>query len=90
MSAKFQSNRFQKMVWLTNHAIEAMAKRRVTLDEVKALIEQGNYLQKADDHGWISHHFEARNDNLICAAVVTAEAVIVKTVMVNWTVRSMP
>ena len=66
-----------------------MAKRRVTLDEVKTLIEQSTYLPKADNHGWISHRFDARNDNLICAAVVTGEALIVN-VMVNWTVRSIP
>lgn len=90
MSDIFHSDRFGKQVWLTNHAIEAMPKRRVTLDEIKALIERGAYLPKADNHGWISHRFEGRNDNLICAAVVTGDAVIVKTVMVNWTVRSNP
>jgi len=38
MSERFYSERFQKYVWLTNHAIEAMAKRRVTLPELKALL----------------------------------------------------
>ncbi|WP_156427474.1 DUF4258 domain-containing protein [Thiohalocapsa sp. ML1] len=45
MSEGFQSNRFRKRVWLTNHAIEAMAKRRATLAEVKTLIEQGALLE---------------------------------------------
>jgi hypothetical protein len=31
MSESFHSARFGKRVWLTNHAIEAMAKRHVTL-----------------------------------------------------------
>ncbi|RKT47216.1 DUF4258 domain-containing protein [Thiocapsa rosea] len=90
MSDTFHSDRFGKKVWLTNHAIESMAKRRVTLDEVKTLIEQGTYLPKTDRHGWISHQCDARDDNLICAAIFNGDAVIVKTVMVNWTVRSIP
>jgi hypothetical protein len=33
-----------------------MAKRYVTLAEVKALIEQGGLLAKGDGRAWISHH----------------------------------
>jgi hypothetical protein len=43
MSETFDSPRFGKKVWLTNHAIESMAKRKVTLAEVKRLIEEGQY-----------------------------------------------
>ena len=43
MSESFYSKRFGKNVWLTNHAIESMAKRKVTLSDVKNLIEQGEY-----------------------------------------------
>ena len=87
MSDSFESQRFGKTVWLTNHAIESMAKRRVTLDEVQVLIEQGTLMQKSEGHGWISYRFPMRNDNLICAAIVEAQAVIIKTVMVNWRER---
>jgi hypothetical protein len=87
MSEAFHSNRFAKTVWLTNHAIESMAKRRVALDEVQTLIEQGAFVQKSDGHGWIAYHFGARNDNLVCAAIVNDQSVIVKTVMVNWKQR---
>jgi len=44
MSESFNSDRFNKKVWLTNHAIESMSKRKVTLDEVKRLIEFGDYI----------------------------------------------
>jgi hypothetical protein len=87
MSERFHSARFGRGVWLTNHAIEAMAKRHLTLTEVRMLIEQGRVLNKGDGHAWISHHFKARDDNLVCAAVVLGDAVIVKTVMVDWQQR---
>jgi hypothetical protein len=90
MSEAFDSPRFGKKVWLTNHAIESMAKRKVTLAEVKRLIEEGQYQAKEESHGWIFHHFEYRQDNLICAAVVTEQAIVVRTVMVNWKERDKP
>jgi hypothetical protein len=90
MSDEFRSARFGKSVWLTDHPIESMAKRNVTLVEVKRLIEEGEYRTKEASHGWIFHHFESRDDNLICAAVVTEQAIIVKTVMVNWQERDKP
>jgi hypothetical protein len=79
MSDIFDSARFGKKVWLTNHAIESMAKRNVTLAEVKRLIEEGRY-----------HYFESRSDNLVCAAVSAEQAIIIKTLMVNWKERDKP
>lgn len=90
MSETFDSPRFGKKVWLTNHAIESMAKRKVTLAEVKRLIEEGQYRAKEASHGWMFHHFESRRDNLVCAAVATERTIIVKTVMVNWKERDTP
>ena len=90
MSDAFHSARFGKNVRLTNHAIESMAKRNVTLAEVKRLIEEGEYRTKEASQGWIFHRFESRHDNLVCAAVVTEQAIIVKTVMVNWRERDKP
>jgi len=90
MSESFHSPRFGRKVWLTNHAIESMAKRKVTLAEIKHLIEAGQYRAKETSHGWIFHYFESRQDNLVCAAVATEQAIIVKTVMVNWKERDNP
>lgn len=87
MSESFRSKRFGKTVWLTNHAIESMAKRRVTLGEVQTMIEEGEFVRKSGARGWIAYHFQARDDNLVCAAVVNDQAMIVKTVMVNWKQR---
>ncbi len=90
MSETFYSERFGKNLWLTNHAIESMAKRNLTLAEVKRLIEEGEYRTKEASHGWIFHQFESRRDNLVCAAVANEQALIVKTVMVNWKERDKP
>jgi len=87
MSEPFYSERFGKYVWLTNHAIEAMAKRNITLPEVKELIEQGDYRKKNDTHGWVYYRFLERGDNLLCAAVVDGDSLVIKTVMIRWQVR---
>nr|VFJ47383.1 MAG: protein of unknown function (DUF4258) [Candidatus Kentron sp. FW] len=90
MSESFQSARFGKKVWLTNHAIESMAKRAITLHEIKQLVEEGEYLPKGETHGWIFYNFLERNDNLLCAAVMNRQAIIVKTVMIDWIHRDHP
>ena len=87
MSESFYSERFGKNVWLTNHAIEAMAKRKVTLPEVKILIELGNYKSVEKLHGWIYHSFPEREDNLVCSAIVNEKAIIIKTIMIRWQLR---
>lgn|GEM_PF-183000 len=87
MSEAFHSKRFDKKVWITNHAIESMMKRRVTLDEVKLVVEKGEYRVSDSPHGWIFHHFPEREDNLVCVAVVDQEAIIIKTVMIDWKLR---
>ena len=53
MSESFYSDRFCKKVWLTNHAIEMMAKRKITLSDVNVLIEKGEYKNKNTNQGWI-------------------------------------
>jgi len=84
MSESFYSPRFAKNVWLTNHAIESMAKREITLPEVKQLIEKGEIQYKDNKHGWVYFAFTHRNDNLICAAIINEQAIIIKTIMINW------
>ena len=87
MSESFYSKRFDKTIWVTNHAIESMMKRSLTLDEVKAVIEFGTYETQSAPHGWIFHNLPERDDNLVCVAVVDKEAIIIKTVMINWKLR---
>ncbi len=87
MSESFFNERYGKNVWLTNHAIETMAKRKVTLPEIKELVESGEYRGKEYAHGWIYYEFSDRDDNLICVAIVNQKAIIIKTVMVRRKLR---
>ena len=57
MSESFHSPRFDKTVWLTNHAIESMAKRAITLPEVKRLIEEGAWSAKDRSVAVLAIHF---------------------------------
>ncbi len=88
MSESFYSNRFSKKVWLTNHAIEMMVKREITLSDVNVLIERGEYKEKDASRGWIYYNFTDRDDNLVCAAIINKKAVIIKTIMIRWQERS--
>lgn len=81
------STRFSRNVWLTRHALWAIQKRELEVTTVLQLIETGEILEKGEGHYWIHQCLEDRRDNLICAAVVIDEAVVVKTVMVNWKIQ---
>lgn len=78
------SFRFARNVWLTNHARAAMEKRGIDEKTVLQVLETGELLDKGDGHCWLYQELPGRSDNKICAAVVLGQAVVVKTVMVNW------
>jgi len=45
------------------------------------LIETGKIQYKENiQHAWIFKHYEQREDNLICAAIVMGDTIIIKTV----------
>ena len=67
-----------------------MTKRTLTPDIVQTIIEQGDWLDKGNNHGWISHHFPERTDNLLCVAAIIEQAVIIKTVMTGWQPEETP
>ena len=48
------------------------------------LIETGQLNYKDDKDVWIAKHFQHRTDNLLCAAIVIDQAVIVKTAMYHF------
>ena len=45
---------------------------------------QGRFAKNDEKRMWIYKAQEKRADNLICAAVVEEDRLIVKTVMINW------
>ncbi len=75
------SVRFQRPVRLTIHACERMVERGIPEALLLEVIETGTLKHKDERHAWLFKHCPDRADNLICAAVVIGEAIIVKTVM---------
>jgi len=78
------SERFQKKIIFTHHALERMKKRNIETNLVLELIETGEVQYKEIKHAWIFKHYQERSDNLICAAVMIGEVIVIKTVMINW------
>ena len=61
-----------------------MLERDISNELLDDLIETGQLTYKDDKHAWIAKHFQHRTDNLLCAAIVIDQAVIVKTVMYHF------
>lgn len=78
------SERFQRNVRVTRHARNRMAERGIQDTLLQDLIETGLMTHKDDRRLWIHKRYSERDDNLICAAVVLENQVIVKTVMHRW------
>ncbi len=81
------SQRFQKNIRLTHHVKARMDKRDISLELLLDLIETGDVRHKSETDLWIFKHYIEREDNMVCTAVVVGQAVIVKTVMVDWTLE---
>ncbi|MCK2046334.1 DUF4258 domain-containing protein [Chromohalobacter salexigens] len=73
--------RFGLDVYVTRHARERMAQRGMTEVLLSELLETGQMRYKDDTRLWIAKAMEGRNDNLVCAAVVLEDRLVVKTVM---------
>lgn len=82
--ADFFSQRFGKNVWITNHARKSMQRRGIDNATLARVIEEGDIKRRNDIHIWVFKHFNERTDNLICAAAVEQDAIVIKTVMINW------
>ena len=78
------SSRFKGAIHITAHARKRMIERSIDDELLFDLIETGELKFKDDKHTWITKFYEDRDDNLICAAVVVDQAVIIKTVMFHF------
>jgi hypothetical protein len=78
------SQRFNKAIRLTYHAKARMQERQISEALLLDLIEHGDTKFKDEKHVWFFKNYAERADNLVCAATVIDEAIIVKTVMINW------
>ena len=64
-----------------------MEKRDISLELLLDLIETGSIRYKSESDLWIFRQYPGRADNMVCTAVVVDQGVIVKTVMVDWTLE---
>lgn len=78
------SQRFNKIIHVTEHAQKRMIERDISKELLSDLIETGRLSYKDDKHAWIAKCYQHRTDNLLCAAVVMGQAIIVKTVMYHF------
>jgi len=81
------SDRFKLEVRLTQHARARMIERGVDEELLLDLVETGTAKYKDEHRLWVFKHYPERDDNLICAAVVIENALIVKTVMHYFTLE---
>lgn len=58
-----------------------MAERRIDESELLDLLENGLTRYKDDVRLWIAKEVPSRKDNLVCAAVILEDKLVVKTVM---------
>lgn len=79
--------RFGKEVVVTGHARERMAERKVENTLLLELVESGDIISMDAGHMFIYRHLVGRRDNLVCAAAVEDDSLVIKTVMVNWVLR---
>ena len=80
-NASMDSLRFHRPIQITRHAKERMAERGISEALLLDLIETGKAKHKDDTRLWLFKHYPERDDNLICAAAVLEDCIIIKTVM---------
>lgn len=75
------NTRFEKEIHITHHARERMAQRQINANMLLELLETGDLRYKDQTRFWVAKAFVSRSDNLVCAAVIMEDKLIVKTVM---------
>lgn len=78
------STRFNRSVIITRHAAQRMAERNISDALLLHVIDAGQTRYSDEQRLWVWLDVPGRADNLLCAALVLEEAVIVKTVMHHW------
>ena len=78
------STRFGKEIVITVHAVARLRDRNLSQNQLFSIIEHGTIHKKDEKRMWVSMEIADRGDNLICAAIVVEDRLVVKTVMVNW------
>ncbi|MBI3524849.1 MAG: DUF4258 domain-containing protein [Betaproteobacteria bacterium] len=66
---------------MTDHAARRMRERGIEMDILVDMIDNGTIKFKDETHFWAFKTYPGRSDNMLCAAAIEGEAIIVKTVM---------
>jgi translation elongation factor EF-Tu-like GTPase len=80
------SARFSRPVIITRHAQQRMQERDISPELLLQVIDTGHVRYSDAVRLWAWLEVPGRHDNLLCAAVVLEQAVVVKTVMHHWEV----
>ncbi len=64
-----------------------MSERGINDAMLEVLLETGNLKRMGGEYLFIFKHFPDRHDNLVCAAAVEEDYLVIKTVMVGWSLR---
>jgi hypothetical protein len=75
------SKRFGKPVRLTDHATKRMSERGIEIEMLLDILDTGTIKFKDEAHFWAFKAYPERADNMLCAAAIEGEVIIVKTVM---------
>lgn len=79
------SDRFQRPLQLTHHAMQRMAERDIDESRLHDLVETGTVKDKDETRLWLFKRYADRDDNLLCVAAILESAVVIKTVMHHFT-----
>lgn len=69
-SEPYWSERFNRRVWLTDHAMARAAERKIPVETLLDVIETGTMRERERGHCWIWKAVEGRDDNLLCVAAL--------------------
>jgi hypothetical protein len=75
------SYRFTRPIKVTQHAHQRMEERAVSEALLLDLIETGDVRHKDESRIRLARYYEDRADNLICAAAVLEQNIVIKTLM---------
>ena len=84
MMYRMHSDRFNRPIVVKRHAAQRMAETSIDEPLLLQVIESGMVRYSDEKRLWIWLDVPDRNDNLLCAALVLDDALIVKTVMHRW------
>ena len=76
-----------RQIILTDHARQRMSEGNVADERLVDQIDSGEIRRKDETRLWITKSYADRQDNLLCAAVVLEDRLVVKTAMHHFEIK---